>query len=304
MFMKWIVSVVSLLVIGALVAVLIQHFRYINVRRDVVNDRQAVFYPSDTFHVVTVLKLRSDQDLLVGVKELVDAIEADGAQVIYAGKIVVNALQSKQIPKEDWDAFVLAQYPSREAYDATSSESDDVAVRDSFANTYSLGMRRSAPLNLGFPIMLLGMRVADILTGQPSPYPFTRAEANDDTPIEALRQRSRMVAGLLANREYGKDACVVLNFIKAGDADEQAANQGYGSAMMRLMAEGGHGPMHIGPAVTLEGDADFDQVVIVYYPGVEYFADLIQSEFFAGIVGGKQLGDSLSSPSVPLLPHL
>jgi hypothetical protein len=74
--------------------------------------------------------------------------------------------------------------------------------------------------------------------------------------------------------------------------------------MMGLMAKGGHGPMHIGRAVTLEGDAEFDQIVIVYYPGVEYFADLIQSEFFTSIVGGKQLGDSLSSPSVPLLSHL
>jgi len=68
------------------------------------------------------------------------------------------------------------------------------------------------------------------------------------------------------------------------------------------IAEMGNGPTHIGEAVTLEGEADFDQVVIVYYPGVEYFAEMIQSEFFAGIVGGKQ--DTLSSPTVPSLPHL
>ena len=53
-----------------------------------------------------------------------------------------------------------------------------------------------------------------------------------------------------------------------------------------------------------EGEADFDNIAIVYYPGVEYFAELLQSEFFTGIVGGKQLGDTLSSPTVPLLPHL
>ena len=62
--------------------------------------------------------------------------------------------------------------------------------------------------------------------------------------------------------------------------------------------------MHMGRAVTLEGEADFDNVIIVYYPGVEYFADLVQSEFFTEIVGGKQLGDTLSSVTVPLLPHL
>jgi len=31
---------------------------------------------------------------------------------------------------------------------------------------------------------------------------------------------------------------------------------------------------------------------------------MIQSEFFTDIVGAKQLGDTLSSPSVPRLPHL
>ena len=60
----------------------------------------------------------------------------------------------------------------------------------------------------------------------------------------------------------------------------------------------------MGRAVTLEGDADFDDVIIVYYPGVEYFSELVQSKFFTGIVGGKQLNDTQSTITVPLLPHL
>ena len=48
-----------------------------------------------------------------GVKEFVDAIEQDGAKVVYAGRIAVNALQSSQIPQVEWYAFILAQYPSR-----------------------------------------------------------------------------------------------------------------------------------------------------------------------------------------------
>jgi hypothetical protein len=31
---------------------------------------------------------------------------------------------------------------------------------------------------------------------------------------------------------------------------------------------------------------------------------MIQSEFYTGIISGKQLGDDLSSLTVPLLPHL
>jgi hypothetical protein len=49
---------------------------------------------------------------------------------------------------------------------------------------------------------------------------------------------------------------------------------------------------------------DFDQVVIVSYPGIEYFVELVQSQFFTGIRGGKQLGDDLSSLTVPILQHL
>jgi hypothetical protein len=137
----------------------------------------------------------------------------------------------------------------------------------------------------------------------PSRYPFRRAELTAPPP-EQLEQRDRLVEGLLAHRDYGREAVVVLNFTRDGTREQRQANAGYGGAMLSLMAEMGNGPMHMGRAVTLEGDARFDQVILVYYPGVEYFADLVQSEFFTGIVGGKQLGDTLSSPSVPLLPHL
>ncbi len=74
--------------------------------------------------------------------------------------------------------------------------------------------------------------------------------------------------------------------------------------MVSLMAEVGHGPVHVGAAVTLEGDADFDRVVLVYYPGVKYFIDMVQSKFYTGIFGEKQLGDTLSTPTVPILHRL
>ena len=301
--MKWIFRLVGAVVIVALVAVVAQEIRYLNKRRNIVHDRQSIFHSSDVFHVATVLKLEPGQELLAAVGALVDAIEADGATVVYAGQIAVNALVSKQIPQEDWDAFVLAQYPSRAAYDSASSNKGLMAARGSFENTYALGMKRSPQLNLFLPIMLLGTRAADILSGHPARYPFTPAPT-DQAPPAALAQRDRFVSALLAHREYGKDACVVLNFIKSGDAAEEAANEGYGSEMMKMMAELGVGPTHMGRAVTLEGDAEFDQVVIVYYPGVEFFADMVRGTFFTGIVGGKQLGDSLASPSVPLLPHI
>ncbi len=301
--MRIFVWIVSIVLVVAVLAVALQHFRYLRTRRNVVADRQAVFHSNAAFHVVTVVALDSDQELLSATRSFVSASEAAGGKAIYAGKMAANALVSNQIPKHDWDAFVLVEYPSRQAYDVAAQDAALVAARASFASSYALGMKRSRNANLAIPIVLLGIRVRDILTGTPSRYPFTPGEIPahlrpDPDP------RKPLVDGLLANREFGGEAVVVLNFIKNGSKEEKQANAGYGAAMFSLMAEMGNGPMHMGRAVTLEGDAHFDNVIIVYYPGVQYFADMVRSEFFGGIVGGKQLGDSLSSPSVPLLPHL
>jgi hypothetical protein len=56
--------------------------------------------------------------------------------------------------------------------------------------------------------------------------------------------------------------------------------------------------------VTIEGDAEFDDVNIVYYPGIDYLISLMQSKFYNGIVAGKQLGDTLAIPTVPILDRL
>ena len=60
----------------------------------------------------------------------------------------------------------------------------------------------------------------------------------------------------------------------------------------------------MGRCVTLEGDAEFETVAIVYYPGIDYFLSLMQSKFYNGIFGGKQLGDTLAIPTVPILDRL
>ncbi len=106
---------VSILLIVVLLAIVGQQYRYLRTRRDVVADRQNLFHSASVFHVATLLELSPGQELLCGVRDFVDANERAGAAVVYAGKIAVNALQSSQIPQEDWDAFVLAQYSSREA---------------------------------------------------------------------------------------------------------------------------------------------------------------------------------------------
>lgn len=113
-----------------------------------------------------------------------------------------------------------------------------------------------------------------------------------------------MLERLSANRDYGRDAVVILNYHKAGDTSDRESMSEYGDAMFDLMAESGNGPVHVGQGVTVEGDASFDTVAIVYYPGVDYLAEMVQSKYFIGIFGGKRLGDAMGMLTVPLLPHL
>ena len=107
-----------------------------------------------------------------------------------------------------------------------------------------------------------------------------------------------------ASLEYSRDALVIVNFAKLGTREQRKANAGYGRKMFGLFAEARAGSTHLGKAVTVEGDADFDQVIIVFYPGLEFFVEMAGSNFYQGIFPGKQLGDDLSSLTVPLLFHL
>jgi len=51
-------------------------------------------------------------------------------------------------------------------------------------------------------------------------------------------------------------------------------------------------------------DVVADRQKLFHSPSVFHVATMLESEFFTASVGGKQLGDSQSSPTVPLLPHL
>ena len=105
-------------------------------------------------------------------------------------------------------------------------------------------------------------------------------------------------------RTYSEDAAVVFNLALSDGAAEQEANSAYGRKMIGLFAANGHGPSHIGKSVTSEGDAEFDDVNIVYYPGIDYLISLMQSKFYTGNVSGKQLGYTQAIPTVPILNRL
>jgi hypothetical protein len=295
--MRIVLLTLAALLLVLLVAGVWQIRRYLEIRREIVHDAQPLFYGGDSFHVVTLLELAEGAPLLPTLREFKNALPAD-ALPIYAGKVVRVAMQSEQLEPVDWDAVFLTQFPSREAYDEFAASPAQRAAVAPFARSYAMGMQRSAALNLGLPLALLGIRALDIATLRWTRLPF---EPGDQIPDEA--RRTQLIAALRAERELGAEAVVVLNFLKSGSAEQQRANRGYGREMLGLMAEVGNGPMHMATAVPLDGSV-FESVAIVYYPGVDYFADLIGSRFFGDIVGGKQLADTQAMPTVPLLSQL
>lgn len=299
MQIAWIAA--ALLLSATLVAMAWQHLRYCRARREIVQDRQPLLHGKDVFHVVSFLRVAAGADVVEALRKLeAETGSVPGVRWVYAGVVVVNGLGSSQVGADvDWNAVVLLQYPSRRVYDEVSASQTHRQALSRFEKTYSHGFVRSRWLNLLIPQLLLARRAVQILTRAPSHFPFVPAAEEELAEADARRIRQ-----LRAARERGGRAVVVVNLVQRGTPAQREADRGYVGRMMGLMAEGGHGPMHIGRAVTLEGTARFDQVALVYYPGVEYFAAMAGSRFFRGIVGGKQLGDTQASVTVPVLDAL
>jgi hypothetical protein len=304
----------------AIAAVAWQEQRYLHLRRTVVQDRQALLYTGGTFHVLSFLQHASahapvapefvrppafadrDAALLSALRALKQAAELGGnARVVYAGKVAANALTSTQLATEfgdgaPWSAVVLTQHDSRASAEQVLASAPYRAALAKFEHHYTTGMRRSPWLNLGIPVVLLGKRIVQLATAEPSHFPFTPGETQ--LGLEAA------AAALLAERAHGEHAVVVANLIREGSGAQSAADRRYTSQMFGLMAEGVHGPMHVGDAVPLAEGTRFDRVALVYYPGVAYFGDMLRSRFYRGIVSDKQLGDTQASITVPVLDRL
>ncbi len=303
-------NAVTLVVLGLLVVLVVamgwQHDRYLSIRRGPMQDQQPIVYAGDTFHVLSYLALAEGADPVESLRKLRNELEAaDGAQMVYAGLTGAVRLESSQLGEADWDAIVLMQYPSRAVFDAIAATSSYEAAFRDFPRTYAHGFERPAALNLAIPQLLLGLRAYQLATFGDSFYPLVPADlGSGDTQDPRLADLEARWAAMEPLKRYSEDALVVVNLLKDGTREQRAADRGYGLAMARGFAEGVYGPMHIGRAVSLDDQGDFDRVAIVYYPGIDYMRELMMSTFFTEAVTGKQPGDTLAMPTVPVLSRL
>ena len=197
-----------------------------------------------------------------------------------------------------WSAGIFVQYPSKEAYLQAVQSEDYQNALAAFDVTYSHGARRGALMNALLPQYFLLNRFGQGI-GSFDGYPFEPADMTS-APEPFLDS----VDKLRAEGELGANGLVVVNLIKEGTPEQQAADAKYVAPMFNLMARLGYGPLHIAAAEAVPGAKDFDRVAIVFYPGTNFFADMLSSKFYQNIFGDKQLGDNQSTVTVPILHRL
>ena len=306
-------SVLTLFLAGGVIALgtaaVWQHLRYLRVRRERVEDRQPLLYAGATFHTMTLLKVEAAEGRegeLATLRVLRDAIEGPGGgQVVYAGLPGMTMVASTQLAS-DWSAVVLAQYPSREAFDRARETAEVGQVLEGCERSYVHGFKRPALLNVLLPIGLGVLRLGDIVLRREPILPFQPVAEEDALP--QIRMKRKELVQLDDYRAIRDDAVVVVNLLKPGTAEQRAADRAYNGAMTRGMAEGGYGPMHMGRAIEVEGEGEveqrFAQFVAVYYPGIDHMQAMIGSAFMNRIGPGKQLADTLAIVTIPVLSQL
>ena len=279
-----------------------QHLRYLRIRRDSAQDRQLLLHSSDAFHVVVFFKLGNTDKVVDAVSRFVQQILANSkARLVYAGQAAFT-MNSTQLAHHDWDGVLLFDYPTRADYQENLVAGNFHVAREVFSASYVHGMRRNCHRNLAIPQFLLRLRFFDIVSGKWCVKPLQSSPVFATFP-EYATWRTRE-ARLRAINTINSQCLVVYSLVKRGNREQQANNELFGRSMASRMAALGHGPLHMGRSVALEDFARFDQVLVIQYPSANYFADLLSSQFFQGVIGNNLLADSLTVFTIPITDRL
>lgn len=301
---KFLAGTLLVLLVATFAVMYWQQSRYNNIRRDLAQDGQSPLH-GESLHVLTYLTAPPELELISSLRTLRASAEREATGLlIYAGKVVRNHRESTQLTEAlgrdvEWDAIILQQFESREAYSRYLQDDDVQAALSVFPVRFAHGMRRSAAENLLLPQLLLLRKLERVITFAPSIVPFEPVSGAQDME---MADTARSI--LPAADGFGEEAIVVVNLMLEGDAAQSAANAEYGDQMLSLFAEQAHGPIHVGASVPIDHPLDYTSVALVYYPGVGYFRDLVLSTFFQGIIGDKQLADTMVSITVPITNQL
>lgn len=278
----------------------IQHLRYLYLRRHIAQDRQNPLHRSEAFHLVVLYEVNKGQRVIESARQYVHKTQWTGAKLIYAGQAAF-VVDSEQLGQRSWSGVLLLQFSDRFLYQEHAEALQDIAVTV-FGDQYLHGMRRDRKLSLLLPQWLLRLRIIQLLTGQWHVEDFQELPDYSTSPHydEWRRRADRLRAMHMIN----PSGLVVVNFIRRGSPQQRLANENYATNMLSRMAALGHGPLHIGRSVALEGFARFDDLQIVHYPSAGYFADMLGSSYFQSILPHNQVQDTTWIPTIPFTDQL
>lgn len=292
--------VVSGLLFFVVTIMLIQHLRYLHIRRHVAQDRQNPLHRSEAFHLIVLYEVNKGQRVVESARQYVHKTQWTGAKLIYAGQAAF-VVDSEQLGQHNWSGVILLQFADRFVYEEHAEALHNIAATV-FCDQYLHGMRRNRRFSLLLPQWLLRIRVIQLFKGQWRVDDFQEQSDYATSPrYDEWRPRADR---LRAMHKVNPSGLVVVNFIRRGSPQQRLADESYGMNMLSRMAALGHGPLHIGRAVALEGFARFDDLQFVHYPSAGYFADLLSSSFFQSILPHKQVQDTTWIPTIPFTDQL
>lgn len=274
-----------------------QHQRYLSTRREYAEDSQQALHPARAFHLITFFRVRSGERVIDSARQFLDALGDSGQpQLIYAGQAGFT-VASTQVGEVAWDGVILLQFPSRTRYYREAAPRID-AARDVFADSYLHGMQRDRGAGLMIPQKLLKLQLLEVLRGRWRPPSLEPHPAFDAAPeFDVWRQR---IARLHALHVLNDRGLVVINLIKHNNPAQPVRDVALSRAMLLLMAAHRHGPLHFGRSIALEGNARFDDILAIYYPSPDYYAQLLYSQLFHSTLKDMQAADLMVVSTAPL----
>ncbi len=286
------------LVVAVLAIMGVQYLRFLYVRRVHAQDRQFCMHSTEAFHVLVFFRVKGGARAAESLRALVQrTTNRRRAKLIYAGQAAFT-VDSEQLGHRPFDGVALLQYRSRFEYEERGARILNGAVMELFDDSYLHAMRRHQQANLMVPLWLLRLRIGQLLKGR---WRRPDLAIQPDYPTSPRYDEwRRRVRRLEAAQQVNSSGLVTVNLIKRGNATQQAAQERFNDAMLDLMAVNGHGPMHTGRSVALEGVARFDDVFIACFPSPLYFAQLVTSRFYHDIWSRNSVSDSIWLATIPI----
>ncbi|MEM9257234.1 MAG: hypothetical protein AAGA91_17460 [Pseudomonadota bacterium] len=290
-------SILSAAITLIVLVCVLQVYRYERLRRTSAQDQQVLFHRRDVFHLMIFFRVRDGDRLVDSVAQFLDLLaERLSYQLVYCGQAGFF-VPSEQLEEHRWDGLLVLQLANREDYQQRFAAQMPDLFAGVFADVYMHGMHRNRRFGVSIPLLMLRMRIVDLLQGRwqaPELKPMMLFKT--DPEFEIWRQRVRR---LHAIHEVNPSGLVVYHLVKH-DAAQSGLEDDLNKQLLMRMATLGHGPIHIGSTIAVEGNARFDRVYAVLYPSANYYAELIGSEFFQWNMYEQPIMDRATLATVPI----